>query len=229
MKVPVISISVFSMLLCACECRRPAEAEKTEDNLDKSTEVSDSGKQAEWIEPFKDKEKWKVYPDYVDVERGYNEMLIQFDDQLAGVIWQGELPQAPYELEYDARRVSGSDFFASLTFPLRTDEEIVTLVLGGWGGGTVGISSIDRKDASEEENPTHQIIIFKDEVWYKVRVVVTKEKLKVRIDDKEIINLKLEEQHFAVRPGLIESFVPLSFTTWQTDGQIKNLRWRSLK
>ena len=52
----------------------------------------------------------------------------------------------------------GSDFFAVLLF--LTSESHATLILGGWGGSLIGISSIDDFDASENE--TGDAFIFEE-------------------------------------------------------------------
>ena len=48
---------------------------------------------------------------------------------------------------------------------------IVLILLGGWGGGVVGISSIDTMDASENETTKYRQ--FVTDRWYKVRLRVT--------------------------------------------------------
>ena len=78
---------------------------------------------------------------------------------LTGVNFAGELPRMNYELSLEAKRVQGSDFFCGLTFPV--GQECCTMIVGGWGGGLVGISSINGNDASENE--TTQIRKFEDE------------------------------------------------------------------
>ena len=60
----------------------------------------------------------------------------------------------------------GSDFFCGLTFPYK--ETHATLILGGWGGSLIGISSLDDFDASENE--TGDAYIFEDNHWYDVRL-----------------------------------------------------------
>src|SRR5437660_7279662 len=35
-----------------------------------------------------------------------------------GVTWTGEHPRSNYEIRFEAQRVKGGDFFASLTFPV---------------------------------------------------------------------------------------------------------------
>ena len=76
---------------------------------------------------------------------------------LSGITWGGEFPRQRFELSLEARRVEGHDFFCGLTFPVGPDS--CSLILGGWGGGLVGLSSIDGEDASS--NQTTQYREFK--------------------------------------------------------------------
>jgi hypothetical protein len=70
--------------------------------------------------------------------------------ELSGITWtNGSLPKTDYEISLDAMKVQGSDFFCALTFPVRNS--FCSLILGGWGGSVVGLSSIDGMDASENE------------------------------------------------------------------------------
>ena len=39
-------------------------------------------------------------------------------NDLTGITWTGDLPRLGYEIEVQAKRVSGSDFFCGLTFPV---------------------------------------------------------------------------------------------------------------
>jgi len=104
--------------------------------------------------------KWKQTDfaghETVIVENGV--MKIGMGIELNGVNWTGELPKEPYEIRFEARRVQGNDFFCGLTFPVK--ESHATLVLGGWGGALVGISSLDNLDASENE--TGDVYVFED-------------------------------------------------------------------
>ena len=58
-------------------------------------------------------------------------------------------PKVDYEVNLDAKRVAGNDFFCGITFPV--GKRFCSLIVGGWGGATVGLSSIDGKDAAENE------------------------------------------------------------------------------
>ena len=55
--------------------------------------------------------------------------------ELTGSKFSGELPEMPYELELEALKEVGSDFFCGLTFPVSSKEECLTFIVGGWGGG----------------------------------------------------------------------------------------------
>jgi len=165
--------------------------------------------------------KWKQTDfaghETVIVENGV--MKIGMGIELNGVNWTGELPKEPYEIRFEARRVQGNDFFCGLTFPVK--ESHSTLVLGGWGGALVGISSLDNLDASENE--TGDVYVFEDQKWYKIRLQVHANRIKVWINDKEQINVNLENREVSMRPGEIEQSLPLGIATWITSSEIKNM------
>ena len=90
-------------------------------------------------------------------------------------------------------RTMGSDFFCGLTFPYK--ETHATLILGGWGGSLIGISSLDDFDASENE--TGDAYIFEDNQWYDVRLKVTDSEFTVWIDGKSVIDCEVEVGEWA--------------------------------
>ncbi len=156
-------------------------------------------------------------------------MRIGAGEMISGVIYKkaDELPKIDYQIDLEARRLRGFDFFLGLTFPVGDDESGATLVLGGWGGSLVGISSIDGLDAAENNSGTYKR--FEPEQWYKVRLQVTAEALMVWIDDEKVIDVDIDGKEVALRPGPIEEFAPLSLTTFQTIGEIRNVTLRPLK
>ncbi len=129
-----------------------------------------------------------------------------------------------YEIALEARRVTGGDFFCGLTFPVKDSH--ATLVVGGWGGAVVGISSIDGMDASQNE--TTQYKKFENGRWYKVRVAVTSTHLSAWIDDERVAHVATAGKKIALRPGEIEMSAPLGIATWSTTGELRDLRWRAL-
>lgn len=146
--------------------------------------------------------------------------------ELTGIRFEDSIPTAPYELKFEARKINGTDFFCGLTFPVRSSEECLTLILGGWGGGTVGLSSIDGKAASENETTSYRN--FDPDRWYRFRLQVTSAEVIVNLDDETIINFELGEHELGLRRGPIDLCAPLGIATWQTASEIRNLRWRDL-
>ncbi|MBI3191184.1 MAG: DUF1080 domain-containing protein, partial [Pedosphaera parvula] len=158
----------------------------------------------------------------VEVEQG--RIMIGMGEMLSGVNWTNAVPRMDYELSLEAMKLDGSDFFCGLTFPVGTN--CCTLILGGWGGALVGISSLDHADASENE--TTQFVKFDKNKWYRVRVKVTKKKLEAWLDDERIINVETEGRKIDMRPGDIELCQPLGVATYQTSSAVRNIRLRKL-
>lgn len=148
-----------------------------------------------------------------------------FGAVITGVNW-GEAPPATsnYELSLEAMKLDGNDFFIALTFPVKDSH--ATFVVGGWGGGVVGISSVDDLNASENE--TMSIEGFENDVWYKIRVKVTDDQLQAWIDEDEKVSLDLEGRKISLLPGDIELSVPIGIAAYQTRAQYRNLVWRKL-
>ena len=151
----------------------------------------------------------------VKVENG---LLVLESGYLTGIHWTNDVPKTNYELSLEARRMSGNDFFCGLTFPIAGTN--VSLIVGGWGGGLVGISSIDGMDASENE--TTKFMSFEKERWYAVKVRVTPDKLEAWLDDKKIVDVRTADRRFSLRSGPIEQSVPLGLATYETKAQIRN-------
>lgn len=157
---------------------------------------------------------------------------VEIDDQLitlgmgsplTGVRWKGKVARENYELVLEARRTEGLDFFCGLTFPV--GKEHVSFVLGGWGGGVVGISSIDGYDASENETTMYQQFTMNQ--WYKVRVRVTAGAIQCWIDDKLAVNQPREGHKFGIRFEMDQS-TPLGVAAFQCKSELRKLRFRNL-
>ena len=132
---------------------------------------------------------------------------------------QDGLPLINYRLTYEAMRVSGSDFFGSVTFPVGSRERCVTFVLGGWGGAQVGISSIDGADASQ--NTTGSSVKFEEGRWYRIRIEVQDESLRVWLDDRPLVSFNPKGRQLHLRGADIEKCVPLGFATFGTEGRVR--------
>ena len=130
------------------------------------------------------------------------------------------IPHTNYELEAEAMKLDGNDFFCGLTFPV--GDTFASFIPGGWGGTVVGLSSIDGMDAAENETATFKQ--FKTHQWYHFRVRVTPNKIQCWVDDEMAVDLLLEDRAIALRPGPIELSVPIGITSFQTVARIRNIR-----
>ena len=132
---------------------------------------------------------------------------------------QDGLPVIGYRVTYEAMRVSGGDFFGSVTFPVGSRERCVTFVLGGWGGTQMGISSIDGADASE--NVTGSSQRFENGRWYKVRIEVQEQLLRVWLDDRPLVSFNPKGRQLHLRGADIAKCVPFGFASYGTEGRVR--------
>ncbi|MDD2459953.1 MAG: DUF1080 domain-containing protein [Kiritimatiellia bacterium] len=143
-----------------------------------------------------------------------------FGNPMTGIAYTNTPPRMNYELSLQAVRVQGSDFFVALTLPIETN--YCTLIIGGWGGGLCGISSVDYLDASE--NQWSENITLENERWYTLRVRVTPGVLQVFLDEK-LYTARVEgpPSRFSLRSGSdIDKTGPLGLATYRTKA-----RWRN--
>jgi hypothetical protein len=158
----------------------------------------------------------------VKVENG--QIILEAGSDLTGITWSGrELPTTNYELSLQAMRVQGRDFFAGVTFPVA--DSFCSLILGGWGGQVIGLSSINGMDASE--NDTSQSMEFESGRWYDVRIRVTSAKIQAWLDNREIISVNLEGNEISTRIEVDKS-KPLGIASWRTKAALRQIRLRRL-
>lgn len=148
-----------------------------------------------------------------------NEIILGMGDGCTGITWKRAFPRTGYEVTLDAKRVAGNDFFCGMTFPV--GKSPCTLIVGGWGGATVGLSSIDGRDASENE--TKKIISFEKERWYHIRLIVTDESIKSWIDSVKVIDFTIGNKKLSIRPE-VELSRPFGIASWTTTAAIRNIR-----
>lgn len=150
-------------------------------------------------------------------------IVLEQGDYMTGITWTGPLVRMNYEISLEAMRVTGSDFFCGLTFPV--GDRPCTLILGGWGGRLCGLSSIDGFDASENETTT--FIPFENGQWYNVFLRVTPDRIEAWLDNEEIVNLVTTNRDIDIRIE-VELSQPLGIATWITSGAVRNIRLRKL-
>lgn len=228
------SISRWAVTLMAClfvaatqmEVRSFGDDKKAEGSPAKKADSAKVDKDG-WKPLFngKDLEGWKITnfggEGEVLVENG--EVVISQGADLSGIHTEQEIPKSNYEIQFEAQREAGSDFFAGLTFPVKDSH--CSLIIGGWGGGVCGISSLNGMDASENETTSYQA--FDKGKWYKIRIVVRDNHLHAWLDDAKIVDVDTTGMRIGTRFEVDRS-KPFGFSTYATTGRLKNVRVRSL-
>jgi hypothetical protein len=134
------------------------------------------------------------------------------------------LPQPPYELAVRAARLRGSDFFLGLTFPVGGSH--LTLVLGGWGGSLVGLSSLDGDDAAHNE--TRRFVSFDDGRTYAVRLRVDEGRVRAWIDGELTVDAATAGRALSLRPE-VELTRPLGICCYNTAAAVSELAVREVR
>ena len=151
-------------------------------------------------------------------------IVMQQGSEMTGVTWTGgDLPKINYEISLMAQRIDGSDFFCGLTFPIKEDP--CSLIVGGWGGGVVGISSLDGLDAANNETARYES--FEKGRWYKIRMRVTEQGLMSWIDEKQVVGVETKGRKISIRHE-VELSRPLGVSCYSTVSGLKDIRVREL-
>lgn len=150
------------------------------------------------------------------LEMGSNMTGITISDKV-------KIPKIDYEITLEAKRIEGDDFFCGLTFPV--NDKSLSFIIGGWGGSTVGISSLNGADASSNETSTYQD--FDRDKWYKIRLAVTQKKLEAWIGEKKVVDVVHADKELSIRSEVALS-KPLGFSTWLTKAALRNITIRPL-
>ncbi|HVV01155.1 MAG TPA: DUF1080 domain-containing protein [Verrucomicrobiae bacterium] len=159
-----------------------------------------------------------------DVECKHGMIVLGMGDPFTGVNYTNAFPTENYEISLEAARLMGSDFFCGLTFPVTND--FCSLIVGGWGGSLVGISSLDGMDASENETTRYHS--FDDRRWYQIRLRVSLGRIEAWIDGEKVVNVRTEGKRVSVRAGDIEESEPFGIACWQTSAALRNVAFRAV-
>ena len=224
----VLVLILFSGLSLGCTPSKPEPAVETPHST--TVMPPESPTPENWTELFDGKTMgdWKVIRftgnDEASVEDG--KIVLTAGYPLAGIAFQNEKIQLPtnnYELELQAMKIDGTDFFCCLTFPVA--DEYCSLVAGGWGGTVSGISCIDGDDASE--NRTKTVRKYDKNKWYTFRVQVTDKKLTCFLDDELFVDLPLDSVKLSLRTE-VDNCKPLSLCSFSTSAAYRNIRVRTM-
>jgi hypothetical protein len=140
-------------------------------------------------------------------------------DGCTGITWKKYFPASDYKISLDAMKVSGNDFFCGMTFP--AGKSPCTLIVGGWGGSMVGLSSINGMDASENE--TTRIMSFLPDRWYHIKLRVTSDSILAWIDSMRVVSFAIDNKRLSVRPE-VELSRPFGIASWKTTAALRYIR-----
>jgi hypothetical protein len=171
-------------------------------------------------------EGWKATdfhkPGKVAVQEGA--IVMERGETMSGITYaRKDFPKMDYEVALEGKKIAGSDFFCTTTFPV--GDSFCSFVVGGWGGGVVGLSSINGADASENE--TGQSKEFKKDQWYKIRIRVSARRIEAWIDDEQLIDLNTDQRMISTRIEC-RACQPFGVATWKTTGAVRGIAVRKL-
>jgi hypothetical protein len=172
------------------------------------------------LESWKETDFYK--PGKVRVQDGT--IVMEKGNLMTGVTYaRGDFPKMDYEVTLEGKRLAGHDFFCTATFPV--GDSFCSLVVGGWGGRVIGLSSLNGADASENE--TGQSYEFKDNHWYRVRVRISRKRIEAWIDAKKLVDVDTDGRKISVRIECLPCR-PFGIATWDTTGAVRDIRVRRL-
>lgn len=182
---------------------------------------------AKWTSLFngKDLEGWELtkFGGEGEVSVRDGQLLLGMGADLTGVHTNQKIPRMNYEVELDAMRVEGIDFFCGLTFPV--NDNYCSLIIGGWSGGVCGLSSLDGEDASENETTSYQELVR--DKWYHIRLRVEPKRIQAWLDKEQIVDVDTTDKKISTRAE-VDLSQPFGFSSWQTTAALKNIRIRDL-
>jgi hypothetical protein len=129
-----------------------------------------------------------------------------------------DLPTNHYEILIEARKTDGIDFFCGLTFPV--NDTHCSLIVGGWAGSLVGLSSIDGHDAAHNE--TQRFMKFERNQWYSIQLRVQSDRIQAWIDKQLVVDQVITDRQLSVRNETLPSR-PLGICSFETRAEIRRI------
>ncbi len=214
-KSPVLLIALSALIYCCGGSNKDKavryQADSTVPELDTT-----------WLFNGKDLDGWEITnfgpqgPVYVSG----GSIFLGIGDGCTGITWKKNFPETNYKVSLEAKRVAGNDFFCGMTFPV--GKEPCSLIVGGWGGAIVGLSSINSMDASE--NQTTNFMQFEKDRWYRINLMVWGDTIRALIDGEVVINyVKGKNDELSIRPE-VELSKPFGIASWYTTAELRNIR-----
>ncbi len=220
-KFNFIFLILITTIISSCSSGNKTEKEK-KDIVQNQFTVPEGGT---LLFNGKDLDGWKItnFGTEGPVQVSEGKIIINMGDGCSGITWTKDFPKVNYEINLEARRTVGNDFFCGLTFPV--NNSYCSYIVGGWGGPVIGLSCIDGVDAGENE--TNTIMRLDKDVWYKIKLQVTPEKIIGWIDNEKIVDFNYTNRKLSIRPEVSLS-KPFGICTWITTAELRNIWMKDL-
>jgi WD40 repeat protein len=153
----------------------------------------------------------------VEVQGG--RLVLGLGTPLTGVAWTSDFPKTDYEVRLEAMRLTGSECFCSIVFPV--GDSHCTLIVGGWGGTLVGLELVDGKQT--DANGTGRKFAFANARWYPIRLRVTEARIEAWVEQEKIVDLPTAGHRF----GLVEHWTglrPFGLGSWEVSSALRNIQ-----
>lgn len=213
-----LSLLLAIMILAGCQGGRK--------EVKSSTGDEQPAPDSTYIFNGKDLEGWEItnFGPQGPVHVSNGEIVLGMGDGCTGVTYKRPFPEIDYKVTLEAKRVAGNDFFCGMTFPV--GKEPCTLIVGGWAGSTVGLSSIDGLDASD--NHTRRLMKFETGRWYRIGLEVHENCIRAWIDDSLVVDFARKGERLSIRPE-VELSKPFGIASWNTTAALRNIRVARVK
>lgn len=219
--INIDSVTVILIcIVCISGCKNGKSSNRTESSAEKA--ISDTT----LLFNGKSLDGWEVtnFGPQGQVNVSGDQIILGMGEGCTGITWIKSFPVTGYVVALDAKRVAGNDFFCGITFPV--GKSFCSVIVGGWAGTTVGLSSIDGKDASENE--TTSLHNFDKDKWYHIRLEVTDESIRSWIDNDKVVDFIIRNKKLSIRPE-VELSKPFGIASWYTTAAIRNIHLTRIK
>lgn len=210
-RLTVFFIMGFVVAVFSC---RPKERTSVKEEMEYPKEEG-------WLFDGKSLDGWEIteFGPQGPVYISDGKIILGMGDGCTGITWKEDFPVDNYEVSLEAMRVDGTDFFCGMTFP--AGKYPISLIIGGWGGTVVGLSSINGMDASENETTT--LRQFEKNRWYNIRLRVADGKILAWIDNEQVVDFTIGEHILSIRPE-VELSKPFGVASWRTTAALRNIK-----
>ena len=124
-------------------------------------------------------------------------VVLEPGDPLTAMSWTGEFPRDDYEIALEAMRLEGNFACPVICFPVGA--ESCRFMAGGWANSVVGIGTVDGRTALR--NVTTRRMGTATNIWYRVRLRVSKARVQAWLDDQQVVDLARAGRRFGTIPG----------------------------